>query len=67
SLLATATVPTVADLPEARAIVEQLAARSRLQLRCCFGTQAAAFTAALGVGVQPTDASRIPDAVRDTL
>jgi hypothetical protein len=67
ALLATATVASRDDLPAARALVEQLAARSRLQLRCCFGTQAAAFTVALGVGVQPTDASRVPDAVREAL
>ena len=67
SLLATATVPTAADLPAARAIVDQLGARARLQLRCCYGTQSAAFTAALGVGVQPTDTSRIPDTLRDAL
>ena len=67
SLLATATVPSAADLPGARALVEQLAAQARLQLRCCFGTQAAAFTAALGIGVLSTDSSRIPDTVRDAL
>jgi hypothetical protein len=66
-LLATATVSSAADLPAARALVEQLAAQSRLQLRCCYGTQGAAFTIALGVGVQPTDTSRFPDQLRDAL
>ncbi len=67
ALLVTATVPNCESLPAARAVVEQLAARSRLALRPCYGTQAAAFTVALGVGVQPADVSRIPDPVRDTL
>jgi hypothetical protein len=67
SLLVTATADGPDALPAARAAVEQLAARSRLQVRPCFGTQSAAFTAALGVGVLPTDAARIPDALRDAL
>lgn len=67
SLLATATVATPGELPAARAVVEQLAARSRLALRPCLGTQAAAFTIALGVGVQPTDTSVVPDMLRDAL
>jgi len=47
--------------------VEQLAARARLQVRPCWGTQSSAFTAALGVGVLPTDVTRIPDVLRDAL
>ena len=51
----------------ARTLVEQLGARSRLQLRPCYGSQSAAFTAALGLGVLPTDVTRIPDTLRDAL
>ena len=67
SLLVTATVTDVEELPTARAVVEQLAARARLQVRPCYGTQSSAFAAALGVGVLPTDVTRIPDALRDAL
>jgi hypothetical protein len=67
SLLVTATVASPAQLPAARGIVEQLGAASRLVLRPCYGSQAAAFTAALGLGVLPSDVTRIPDALRDAL
>ncbi len=67
SLLVTATVDTLDQLPAARAVVEQLAAQARLRVRPCYGAQSAAFTAALGVGVLPTDVSRVPDQVRDAL
>ncbi len=55
------------QLPTARTVLEQASARARLAVRPCYGTQAAAFTAALGVGVLPTDVTRIPDALRDAL
>jgi hypothetical protein len=67
SLLVTATAADLDALPSARTAVEQLAARSRLQVRPCYGTQSSAFTAALGVGVLPTDVTRIPDVLRDAL
>ena len=67
SLLVTATVTDPEGLPTARTLVEQLGARSRLALRPCYGSQAAAFTAALGLGVLPTDVTRIPDTLRDAL
>ncbi|MGB7962826.1 MAG: SCO6880 family protein, partial [Propionicimonas sp.] len=67
SLLVTATVDTLDQLPAARAVLEQLAGQARLRLRPCYGSQSASFTAALGVGVLPTDASRVPDQVRDAL
>jgi hypothetical protein len=67
SLLVTATVTDPAGLPAARTLVEQLGAQSRLVLRPCYGSQAAAFTAALGLGVLPTDVTRIPDTLRDAL
>ena len=67
SLLVTATVDDPDRLPAARACVEQLAAQARLRVRPCYGTQDVAFTAALGVGVLLTDASRVPDVLRDAL
>jgi hypothetical protein len=67
SLLVTATAAGPDGLPAARALTEQLAARARLQVRPCYGDQSAAFSAALGLGVLPTDASRVPDALRDAL
>ena len=67
SLVVTATVPDPDGLAVARTLVEQLGARSRLQLRPCYGSQSAAFTAALGLGVLPTDVTRIPDTLRDAL
>jgi hypothetical protein len=67
SLLVTATVTDPASLPAARTLLEQLGAQSRLVLRPCYGSQAAAFTAALGLGVLPTDVTRIPDTLRDAL
>ena len=65
--MVTATVPDPDGLAVARTLVEQLGARSRLQLRPCYGSQSAAFTAALGLGVLPTDVTRIPDTLRDAL
>ena len=67
SLLVTATVTEQAGLGTARTLVEQLGAQSRLVLRPCYGSQSAAFTAALGLGVLPTDVTRIPDTLRDAL
>ena len=67
SLLVTATVTDPEGLPTARTLVEQLGAPSRLALRPCYGSQAAAFTAALGLAVLPTDVTRIPDTLRDAL
>lgn len=67
SLLVTATAADLEALPAARTAVEQLAARARLRVRLCYGTQSSAFTAALGVGVLPTDVTRVPDALRDAL
>ena len=67
SLLVSATVATVDELPLARAAIEQLAAQSRLRVRPCLGSQLASFIAALGVGVLPTDISRVPDVLREAL
>ena len=65
--MVTATVTDPDGLAMARTLVEQLGARSRLQVRPCYGSQSAAFTAALGFGVLPTDVTRIPDTLRDAL
>jgi hypothetical protein len=67
SLLVSATVATLDELPVARAAIEQLAAQSRLRVRPCLGSQLASFIAALGVGVLPTDISRVPDVLREAL
>jgi hypothetical protein len=67
SLLVTATVHEPSHLPHAGQQVEQLAAACQLRLRRCYGSQAAAFTAALGVGVVLPSHIAVPELVRDQL
>jgi hypothetical protein len=67
SLHVTATVTRGGDLAQAAANVEQAASGAEIGLRRCYGHQAAAFTAALGVGVVPAMHLRIPEAIRRNL
>jgi hypothetical protein len=67
SLLVTATVEDPAQLPQAAETVDQLGRASRIRLRRAYGHQAAAFAAALGVGVVLTEHVNVPTAVREAL
>jgi hypothetical protein len=67
SALITATVTEPDQLRTATEVVEQLGRASRLRLRRCYGSQSAAFAAALGVGVVLPSHIVIPSAVRDLL
>jgi hypothetical protein len=66
-LLVTATVDDRAKLAAAAEVVDQLGGASRLRLRPCYGSQAAAFTAALGVGVVLPRHVLVPAGLRDNL
>lgn len=55
SLYVTATVPTRAELAQARREVEQAAGHARLKLRLAYGGQAAAFAVGLPCGIYPGD------------
>jgi hypothetical protein len=65
ALLVTATVAAAEDLPAAAAAVEVLGPAARLRLRRMWGSQAAAFTAALPVGIILPDHLQVPQAIRD--
>ena len=67
SLLVTATVTDPGQLGQAGELLEQLGPACQLRLRRCYGSQAAAFTAALGVGVVLPQHVAVPDLVRDNL
>lgn len=67
SLLVTATVADPAQLSQAAELIDQLGPACQIQLRRCYGSQAAAFTAALGVGVVLPSHVAVPDLVRDNL
>jgi len=70
SMLVTATVAGGGDsqqLAQATELIEQLGPACQLRLRRCYFSQAAAFTAALGVGVVLPKHVAIPDLVRDNL
>ena len=71
SMLVTATVLTDADVPgrlaQAAEVIDQLGPACQLRLRRCYASQAAAFTAALGVGVVLPKHVTVPDVVRDHL
>lgn len=63
--LVTATVTDETRLAAAADTVAQLGRASRIRLRRCYGTQAAAFQQALGVGVIPTSHVLVPELLRD--
>lgn len=67
SLLLTATVDDPAKLAQAAEVIDQLGPACQLRLRRCYFSQAAAFTAALGVGVVLPKHVAVPDIVRDNL
>jgi hypothetical protein len=67
SMHVTATAARAGDLAQVTANVEQAAGGAEIGLRRCYGHQAAAFTAALGVGVIPALHLRIPVAIRRNL
>jgi hypothetical protein len=67
SLMVTATVTDLDQLRTATETVEQLGRASRIRLRRCYGSQSAAFAAALGVGVVLPAHVAVPSAVRDLL
>ena len=69
SMLVTATVldpqADPAKLAQAAEVIEQLGPACQLRLRRCYFGQAAAFTAALGVGVVLPKHVAVPEVVRD--
>lgn len=67
SLLVTATVDNPSKLGAAAEIIDQLGPACQLRLRRCYFSQAAAFTAALGVGVVLSKHVKVPALVRDNL
>jgi hypothetical protein len=67
SMLVTATVLDLADLPAASAAIDTLAPPARVQLRRARGSQAAAFTAALPLGVVLPTHVQVPQFIREIL
>jgi hypothetical protein len=71
SMLVTATVldpdGDPGKLAQAAEVIDQLGPACQLRLRRCFFSQAAAFTAALGVGVVLPKHVAVPEVVRDYL
>ena len=67
SMLVTATVDDPAKLAQAAEVIDQLGPACQLRLRRCYFAQAAAFAAALGVGVVLPKHVAVPDVVRDNL
>jgi hypothetical protein len=67
SMLVTATVDDPAKLAQAAEVIDQLGPACQLRLRRCYFSQAAAFTAALGVGVVLPTHVAVPQVVRDHL
>jgi hypothetical protein len=70
SMLVTATISgggAAGELAQAAELIEQLGPACQLRLRRCYFSQAAAFTAALGVGVVLPKHVAVPDLVRDNL
>jgi hypothetical protein len=65
SMLVTATVTDPAQVPAAVEAVDQLAGSSRVRLRRSFGSQSAAFAAALGVGVVLPRHVYVPESVHE--
>lgn len=64
-MLVTATVTDPARRAEARAVVDNLAAASRLRLRPVYGSQDSAFAAALPLGLIPAKHLQVPAELRD--
>ena len=66
-MLVTATVDDPAKLAQAADVVDQLGLACQLRLRRCYFSQAAAFTAALGVGLVLPQHVAVPEIVREHL
>ncbi|MFI6662834.1 SCO6880 family protein [Streptomyces sp. NPDC050523] len=66
-LLITATVNAAADLPSAAAAVDNLAPAARIAARPVYGSQAAAFAAALPLGLVLPLHTALPQTVRDAM
>lgn len=67
AVMVTVTVDAEDDLAQAATTAENLAATSRLRLRRCYGTQAAAFAATLPLGFLPWRHTTVPDSIRENL
>ncbi|MEU7314825.1 SCO6880 family protein [Streptomyces sp. NPDC007083] len=66
-LLITATVDSAEDLPRATAAVDNLAPAARIAVRPAYGSQAAAFAAALPLGLVLPLHTALPQTVRDAM
>lgn len=66
-MLITATVGSAADLPRAAAAVDNLAPAARIAVRPVYGSQAAAFAAALPLGLVLPLHTALPQTVRDVM
>jgi hypothetical protein len=67
AMIVTATVGEAARLADAAAAIDNLAPPARVQLRRAYGAQAAAFSAALPIGIVRPYHVRLPQSVRDAL
>ena len=67
TVLVTATVHSAEELPVAAAAVDTLSAPARLRLRRMYGSQAAAFAAALPLGIVLPDHLQVPAVVREAM
>ncbi|MET8007872.1 SCO6880 family protein [Nonomuraea glycinis] len=67
AMLVTVTVPQPEDLPAAAAAIDILAPSARIRLRRMYGAQAAAFAAALPIGLVLPDHLQIPAFVREAI
>ncbi len=63
SILMTATVGAEEDLRRTESVLRNLASTARLRVRPCYGYQAAAFAAGLGIGVLLPEHATIPGAL----
>ncbi|MFJ2608184.1 SCO6880 family protein [Streptomyces sp. NPDC091279] len=66
-MLITATVGSAADLPKAAAAVDNLAPAARIAVRPVYGSQSAAFAAALPLGLVLPLHTALPQTVRDVM
>ncbi|MBO0878803.1 MAG: hypothetical protein J2P17_00100 [Mycobacterium sp.] len=64
--LVSVTVPRGHDLPRIDAMIKDLSSQARLQITRCYGYQAAAFAAGLGVGVILPEHSSVPQILEDS-
>ena len=67
SLVATLTVDSAADLPDANVLMRNLAGVTRISLRPADRMQAAAFSCALPVGILPWEQTLLPYELQDAL